>query len=349
MATMNCPGCGLPRAISEDDKPCPVCEAGGHDLLAEPRSERTPHPTDGMPADNSQLASTKAEAPHGHRPEIVIGVVGVIIGVVLAVAVQSLLANPSAPDMDAPRLAAPAPVAVARPAEVPTAMVPQIPAADETPAPERPEDPSEPPPAAAPGPVAPLPIPGDGKHLVLDIDMPDGSLTFPSSTWYKPGMRMILRGRLRHLTIGTVEAGSVVDASGLVAQKIVLHKVDNSIVKLKVPNGEVAVISPIVNGSEVVIDAPNSEVVFRSNGSGKEPRIEGGSRVKVTARQVMVTTSITGEGTHFDVTLDNGGSLKIPKVEGSTVVEYRKSSPENDPPRIDIATTGPKATVRRVE
>ena len=32
MATTDCAGCGMPRAASDADKPCPVCEAGGRDL-----------------------------------------------------------------------------------------------------------------------------------------------------------------------------------------------------------------------------------------------------------------------------------------------------------------------------
>jgi hypothetical protein len=37
MATIDCAGRGLPRAASETDKPCPVCEAGPGELSVESR------------------------------------------------------------------------------------------------------------------------------------------------------------------------------------------------------------------------------------------------------------------------------------------------------------------------
>ena len=71
MATIACPGCGLPRVESEAANLCPVCAANGTPLLDSRRTDREPSPTEGFPADASQLADGRDTPHHGHHPEIV--------------------------------------------------------------------------------------------------------------------------------------------------------------------------------------------------------------------------------------------------------------------------------------
>jgi hypothetical protein len=199
-------------------------------------------------------------------------------------------------------------------------------------------------------PEDPLP-PGEAPHFVVDLNYPDGHMTFPSSTFYKPGMRIVLRGRVRTLTIGSLEGGSV-DASQLVVtEKVGINKVDHAVVKVNAPGCEVNLASAITNGSDVTVLAPMGEVNFKTawGSTVKAPRIEGGSHVVVHAKKVVVGGPITGDASHVAVTLDTGGQFKAHSVVGAAVVEYRKAKPGDPPPHVEIGEADPRAVIRRAE
>lgn len=351
MATINCSGCGLPRAASEADKPCPVCEAGVHDLPEGPRRTEMSFPTDGMPADISQLATAKGEVQRGHRPELIAGIVGVIVGVVLAVVVQSLIAKPEpvsqadstspivTPVVPSPPANSVEPTPVAEPVStpvVPPPMTPVVASLEVAPLPRESID-------------VPLPA-GDTPHFVVDFNFPDGHIAFPSSVFYKPGMRIILRGRVRVLTVTSLDGG-LLDASGLTAEKVTLAKINNATVKVNAPGGEVHISGPISNGSKVTVTAPGGEVSFKSPYGSKstDPRIEGGSHIVAQAMKVIVLGLILGDKNRLELTLNNGGVFKATSIPEGTIVEYRKSNPGDSPPHIQIEQLDPKAVVRRVE
>lgn len=350
MPTIDCPGCGLPRAEAETDRPCPVCAAGVRDL-PEPRVRSTAFPTDGLPSDISQLAHAKAETAHGHRPEIVVGVICLIAGIALAVAVQSLLPAAEQRSKIPPTSPPTAPTAAATDTPSAPASVPflEIPAADDSEFHGIPIEATPELPAPKPADPPPQPAPPGRNRIVVHVELPEGNFVFPSSMWFQAGTHIVLTGHVRTLQIGGLVGGSVVDASKLVAQKVVINQVERSTVKVNAPNGEVVVSHPITDGSTVEIHAPGSEVNFRANANNRDPRINSGSHVKITAKKILMTTRVAGDNTRLEVTLDNGGSLKIPAVDDAAIVEYRKSDPGNGAPDVDIPQTGPHAKVRRIE
>src|SRR5436305_22338 len=94
MATVACPGCGLPRVESElGAKPCPVCDAapatgGSRPPLA--RKKHDPDPTAGLPADVSELYAPDAPRPARARspatsPRLVFGAAAFLLGALCGV------------------------------------------------------------------------------------------------------------------------------------------------------------------------------------------------------------------------------------------------------------------------
>ena len=348
MATTACPGCGLPRAEAEADKPCPVCEAVSRDLSDLPRRDVADSASDGLPADGSQLATARSERSHGHRPEVFAGTVGIVLGVLLTVLVQSLI---------------PAPKPDAATSTASQSLTP--PATDTPPTPLQPVPESQPletgPMPVVADNVAPspreitqesLPV-GDAPHIVLEVNRPDGTMSFPGyGGLVKPGMKIILRGRLHTLNMSPIEGPIHIDASGLTVQKVNVNGKINagSVVKIHAPGGSVLVHATISERSELTIDAPEGEVLFRppSSTTRHVPRIESGGRVNVTARKVEFFAPVIGDGSRITLLLNNLGMLKIPSVQGAVVIEYRKSRVEDEAPRVEIPDLDPHATLRRV-
>ena len=99
MATVACPGCGLPRTESEvGATPCPLCAATSAGGSTPPRARKkaAADPTDGLPADASELnapgARFPASAESGSRAPLVIGVflLGALCGIGGVLVVQFL-------------------------------------------------------------------------------------------------------------------------------------------------------------------------------------------------------------------------------------------------------------------
>ncbi len=350
MATVDCPGCGLPRPMGQEDQPCPVCEAGVHDLPAAPRADDAPLPFAHLPADNAQLHHTAGEAPPGHRPGVIAAVFGFAAGAVAVLAVQGLLPSNASPPAAVPGPPPTSPVAV-----VAAVQVEPIPPADT-------DANGAEPVAATPGPtavvagsgleVAPPPRVPRPPTLVIEVDQPEETVNFPSSL-LKPGQTAVVRGRAKIFSVSGLENGRTLDASGLVAEKVtVTGLIDGgSVLTVYAPKGVVSIGGPVTGGASVTALVPGGEFLFSRPHYGDRtvPSLKGDARVTVTAKLVDFRGEVEGKGTRVLATLADGGTLKLYGVRDTAVVEYRKSKPGDGAPNIDVRQRDPGATVRRAE
>lgn len=357
MALTTCPGCGLPRAESESGKPCPVCAA---EADARPLPEPKPQQPDAfahLPTDTSQLAATNSDRGRGHRPEIVTGIIGLAFGAVFALALQPVFDTPK-PTAAANEFAKAPPPAAPEPASTPALPVPEpVTVADAAPTTVAAESPphvapaprawSAPPLAVAPAPRA-IALPAEPRKslvVTVEIDQPNGYYGISKSD-IVPGQTLILRGRVKRLKLYT-QPGMTIDASQLVTEDISISGpiTGKSTVKLNCPKGQVTFSGSIMGQSTVEIQAADGFVYFSSNGIN----IADGAKLVITANRLRCKGDITGNSTHLDVTLANGGSISAKSVLGAVRLDYRKTNPDDVRPILDILTIDRKAMIQRVD
>lgn len=360
MATVACPGCGLPRVESElDTKPCPVCAAAPA-APATPRTKPKPKdPTDGLPADASELYAPGAPSPiravsHSHAggSKLVFGAVAFLLGTLCGVGgvlgVQAL--DRSEPKFNEPEV-------VAKPTDtpaIPLALGPRLPEVapmPHEPAPKLVEPELDPDPELGPN-VKQIRPPLPGHVETHEFNEPMDVYSVPV---LKKGEHVVLKGKekVKALRVHGLDAGAVLDASELDAAVItVTGRIDNGAkLKLNAPNGTVHISGKIDNKSDVTIAAPGGEVKFmvetRPNREGS--KVDNGSTVAVTARVVEFKGDITGTGTRVSIVLTRNAWLKVAQVNGRAVVEYKPQVAGWSPPDVIVGPVAPGATFRKIE
>ncbi len=355
MATVACPGCGLPRSEAEvGTTPCPVCDAPltGNSRPPLAKKKTNPDPTAGMAADASELhAPSTPRPPAPNRPPrsgsraplvAVAFILGTLCGVGGVLGFQAI--NWSNLKRGEPEVAA-------KPEEPP--VPPQRPAVAPMPHEARVRplifEPEADPDAEAG--VKPLPLPAPGVTATHDIHEPDVAFSVPA---LRNGERLILTGEVKALRVHGLDAGATLDASGLQAGVItVTGKIDNrSTLKLFAPSGTVHVTGKIDGSSLVEVSASGGEVKFMlpTTPQREGSKIDGGSRVTVTARMVEFKGDITGADTKVAIILTRTASLRVATVSGKATVEYKsQASGWSQPPDVVVGTVAGTATVRKIE
>jgi hypothetical protein len=164
------------------------------------------------------------------------------------------------------------------------------------------------------------------------FDNPDDTATLPD---LNSGDRVTLTGKLRVLRIGSVNGNGAIDASGLVAEEIVITGDLNgdAVVTLNAPGGKVTIGGYVVGTAKLTVLAPRGEVRVLAN-SGL---FAGGSTTKVTAKRVEVAGK-TGGGAKLYVTLTAGGSLKLTSADEGALVTYKKAATSDPPLTLEKGT-----------
>lgn len=380
MATVECPGCGLPRVESElGDRPCPVCDAqpvAPAASRARPKATE-PDPTQGMPADVSELyapGAPRANAPaHAGGSRTAVGAVafalGALCGIGGVLGVQAI--DWSKPKADATEVAArpseeppaPAPATAAQPPAPPgdanptpppkPAVAPPQPAVTPTgtpaPKPKAPAVETQPDPELGPD-VKQIKAPLPGHVTTHEFNDPKDVYSVPA---LRRGEHVVLKGKVKKLHVHALDAGAVLDASGLeVSVVTVAGKIDGrSKLKLRAPNGAVQISSKIDGGSEVTIDAPEGEVKFTAQTTPRNEgsKIDNGSTVAITARVVEFKGDVTGADTKVSLTLTRNAWLKVASVSGKATIEYKSQVAGWSPPDVSVGPVAPTATFRKVE
>ncbi|MBA4063313.1 MAG: hypothetical protein C0501_06295 [Isosphaera sp.] len=337
MSMTPCPGCGLPREEAlVGTAPCPVCASNtAPAAVALPPAPDRPDPTAGLPADAGEFDRHRDARPGAPR-----GRVWAAVFLVGAAAGVGGVAGWRAAFPPAPRVVRAEPPA-------PPPPVPDLPA--RPPQVEVAPPPREPGPAVAPDPRAVQVIHTPGLVTMI-FDDPEQTYTVPTAT--KKGVKYVLKGRLKSLTVYGMDAGDVVDASGLQAATVSVagRVAGGSVLKVNAPGGAVMVHAQV--GEKAVLDlhAPGGEVRTHYATTEAKPgsRIDGGAQVTITARTVDLKGDVNGVDTKVTVHLQPTGSLKVAAVRGTATVEYRVTEGKGKPD-VTAGFVAPTATFRRVE
>jgi len=131
--------------------------------------------------------------------------------------------------------------------------------------------------------------------------------------------RLTLTGAVRQLRIGTIGGNAVLDASGLVAQEILITGDLNggATVKLFAPDGKVSIGGHVEGRARVTVNAPRGHVLIDAE-SGK---LDGKGELTVIARSVEVRGTMAGNA-KLIVTLTGGGTVVLGAVQEEATVVY---------------------------
>jgi hypothetical protein len=352
MATVACPGCGLPRAEAEvGATPCPVCATTPKPVTGTPTPKKhAADPTAGLPADASELNAPVPRPPGGSR--LLVGAVAFIFGTLCGVggllgfqAIDWAKFNKGEPEVAAkPEEPATTEGLRSPTAEPAIAPMPHELAAKTEPLAFGPE-PDEPEPEAK---QVQAPMPG---HVEThDFNEPKDTRSVPV---LKRGEHVVLRGRVKTLRLRGLDAGATLDASKLDAAVIIVSgKIDGrSTLKLNAPGGVVQISAKVDGRSTVEITAPGGEVKFMlaTTPTREGSKIDNGSTVSVTARIVEFKGDITGIDTKVNIILSRSAVLKIASLSGKATVEYKSQAAGWSPPEVTVGFLSPTATFRKID
>jgi hypothetical protein len=369
MATVACPGCGLPRAEAEmGTKPCPVCAAvppqtrtGGS---RPPLAKTEPDPTEGLPADVSELnspgtrphtraangkprhTSNQPPSPEGGSRVLLVGVVTFVLGAICGVGGVlgfQAIEWPKPKREESEVAHKPQDETSPSPTPQPIAIVPMPHEGGIAPIIIDPDSETDF--------QLPIPLPPPGVVVTHTINKPEGVYSIPPM---KKGEHIVLRGTVKTLHVHALEDGAMLDASGLEAAIIIVTgKIDErSTLKLNTqPKGTVHISSKVDGKSTLEINAPEGEVRFMltTTNAREGSKIDNGSRVTIAARTVEFKGDITGADTKVAVTLSRNAWLKITAIGGTAIVEYKSQVAGWSPPDVIVGTVAGTATFRKIE
>lgn len=305
---------------------CPKCRQGTSDAALDAGE----CPACGFPLDGPVVLDSPSRRRHPARLLLGAGVLVAAFGVAGYVYFGRII-PPAIEVADALDPGPPSPINTP---VAPLPHVPKAPAPEPAPArPTRPNDVKDPVPMPvdfAPKKVGPRAI---GVVMKIDpriaptrdFDHPDDTAALPD---LNSGDRVTLTGKVRVLRIGSVNGRGAIDASGLVAEEIVITGDLNgeAVVALNAPAGKVTIGGHVGGASKLTVVAPGGEVILLSN-SG---RLTGSTSTTVTAKRLEIAGKLLGTA-KLRATLTPGGSLKIAFADESASVRYKKTA-VTDPP-----------------
>ncbi len=160
------------------------------------------------------------------------------------------------------------------------------------------------------------------------FDSPDDTVALPD---LNTGDRVALTGRVRVLRLGSVNGTGRLDASGLIADEVLITGDLNgeAHVQVTAPNGQVTVGGYVMGASKLTIVAPDGVVKVATTG-----RVTGSATVTATAKRVEVNGPLSGSA-KVKATLSARGSLKWVRAEENATVSYKRAAETDPPPTID--------------
>ena len=312
MTTLKCPKCRLHAPDDAlDAGQCPAC---------------------GFPLDGPLVLDTAAS---GTRmwPFLLGSVFGAAVGATGYALVRDHPAPPLEPQHE---LAQTNPTPPQVPPSAPVANAPK-PRSPEQSLPDAP--PSEEPKKGAPRPLGVVmkvdPKIAPKRHF----DQPDDTAALPD---LNTSDRVVLTGRVRGLRIGSVNGNGEIDASGLVAEEVVITGDLNggAVVVLNAPNGKVALGGHIGGAAKLTVTAAGGEVVLLAAAG----RVTGGATATITAKRLDLAGKVRGQA-KLNATLTTGGALNFASVEENATVTYQRGAATDPPLRVQIGAIGDGAKV----
>jgi len=183
-------------------------------------------------------------------------------------------------------------------------------------------EPAPPPHAFAPPKKEPAPPRGpivriDAREVrEKQIHNPDGVVQL---TDLNRDDRLTLTGKVRLLKIGTVGGKATLDASGLIAEEIVMtgDVNDHAVVKLSAPNGKVTIGGQVEGSARLTVTAPGGEFVV-----ARSAKLDEHAEITVIAKDVEVNGRMSGQA-KLVVILTGGGMAAIGAMEENAAVIYK--------------------------
>jgi hypothetical protein len=145
----------------------------------------------------------------------------------------------------------------------------------------------------------------DGVVLVSDLNRDD---------------RLTLTGQVRLLKIGTVGGKASLDASGLVAEEIIITGDVNqhAVVKLNAPNGKATIGGHVEGNARLTVNAPGGEVIV----AAQSGRLDDDAEVAIVTKDLDVKGKLAGQA-RLILTLTGGGTASVGSMEEKVVVIYK--------------------------
>jgi hypothetical protein len=172
-----------------------------------------------------------------------------------------------------------------------------------------------------------------------------------------------LLGKIKTLKIDGVNERSVLDATRLDAEEIVMtgdinsgSKVllgkartlkirslnDQSLLDASELDGQNVFVSGAVNSrSTLKLHAPKGSVTI-------DGEINGNSQVEIIAKNLDLRGAVNGPQTFILLTLTKAGSLQFRRLSGGVRLQYRKADPSDPAPRIDRGEVDARADLREL-
>lgn len=203
-------------------------------------------------------------------------------------------------------------------ATAPAPSTPAVAAKPDTSAPAEAADPSE---------------PADSTEVknasVTKIDKPDGEYVVDA---LNAGKIVRLSGKVKKLTVGSMDGGSRLDAAGLEVQDVVFTGPINgkSYVKVRASGGSIEFRGEISGFSTVWAYATEGKVSFGSPSNRAASAVNGDCRIHITAREVQFWGTVNGGTTQVQVRLTKGGKLLFTELTGGVRLSCRKVA-KSDP------------------
>jgi hypothetical protein len=195
---------------------------------------------------------------------------------------------------------------------------------------------------------------------VTKLSDPDGEYVVKTMTG---GQEVTLLGKIKTLKIDSVNERSVLDATRLDAEEIVMTGDINSgskvllgkarTLKIRSLNDQALLDASELDGQNVFLTgAVNSRSTLKVHAPKGlvqiDGEINGDSQIEIVAKNLELRSAVNGPQTFILLTLTKGGSLQFRRLSGGVRLHYRKADPGDPAPRIDRGEVDARAELREL-
>jgi hypothetical protein len=173
------------------------------------------------------------------------------------------------------------------------------------------------------------------------LDYPYGAVSVADLT---RADRLKLTGRVRLLRLGSISGNSILDASELVANEVIISGdvSHQAVVRLNAPKGVVRIGGHVVGSASLVILAPDGELLVTASSA----KLGGDCRIATTTRRVAIQAPVMGNAS-LSVTFTSRGVLQVAEMSGQAKVQYELANPNDSEPLVEIGILRDQAKVHK--
>jgi len=195
---------------------------------------------------------------------------------------------------------------------------------------------------------------------VTKLNDPDGEYVVKTMTG---GQEITLLGKIKTLKIDSVNERSVLDATRLDAEEIVMTGDINSGSKVLLGKAHTIKIRSLNDQSLLDASEMDAENVLLTGGVNSrstlklhvpkgsiviDGEINGDAQVEIVAKKLDLRGAVNGPQTYILLTLSKGGSLQFRRLSGGVRLHYRKADAGDPAPRIERGEVDARADLREL-